>query len=301
MVTMKNTSINAGQYPGAFKPQFLFLYDGTFEGLLSTIFEIYERKAEPFRIEKMAKNQPFMFGRCVSVNTNKETADRVCAGVVNKTSKGALHSLYTAFLSQVQGIEMLIYRWVKQAMDSQRNIEGDYTNSLVLEIKQINKQVARELNKAIAFTQFKSTEIGVGFATISSAFNVMPLVAEHFLQALPTENWLLFDAEKMVGIYSNQGKVSEVEVSLTTEEGQLMLNLSDQGTEEMKLVEVLKQGYFNANGNALPNSVRINVALKPMSILSSGKENKPTMLSNSINPVSWTTLVNKSSEVRRAA
>ena len=40
-----------------------YAYDGTFEGLLSVIFEAYEYKAFPDKIEKQGQEQPGIFAQ----------------------------------------------------------------------------------------------------------------------------------------------------------------------------------------------------------------------------------------------
>jgi len=255
---------NAGSYaPKPYKQQFLFLYDGTFNGLLTTIFEIYERKAEPLRIEAAYKNQPFLFGQCLSVETNIDKAQRVMLGIEKKTSQGALHSLYKAFLAEQPGIEMIIYRWVKYAMASNLNIETNFTNDDVLRIKQINKQISREVHRMHAFVRFQRTSDNIYFATVSPDFDVLPLLADHFERRYPDQQWLIYDTKRKKGIYFNMTETLDIELE-TTSVAMNSGTLDEEVThEEEQLFKLLWQNYFVATNITERKNMKLHIKHVP--------------------------------------
>lgn len=257
-----NTQVNQ-PIPRPYKQQFLFLYDGTFNGLLTTIFEIYERKAEPLRIEAAHKNQPFLFGQCLSVETNLDKAQRVMLGVEKKTSEGALHSLYKAFLAEQPGIEMIIYRWVKYAMSSSLNIETNYTNDDVLRIKQINKQISREVHRMHAFVRFQRTSDNIYFATISPDFDVLPLLADHFERRYPDQQWVIYDTKRKKGIYFNM--IETLDVELETELVDMKSGAMDATIthEEELLFKLLWQNYFSATNIKERKNMKLHIRHVP--------------------------------------
>ena len=89
------------------KQHFSFTYDGTFEGLLSCVFEAFERKQFPQQIAK--EEVPLFFTENYHVETNEQKANRVVAGLKKKISKSALQMLFTCWLSEQKGIEMLLF------------------------------------------------------------------------------------------------------------------------------------------------------------------------------------------------
>ncbi len=54
-----------------------FVYDGSFEGLLTAVFDVYDRKAAVARIEPMERYQPDAFASTTDVVTDEAKAIRV--------------------------------------------------------------------------------------------------------------------------------------------------------------------------------------------------------------------------------
>ncbi len=60
------------------------VYDGSFDGLLTAIFEVYEYKLMDVHISTKAKMQPGVFAEPHIIITNEEKAGRVISGLKKK-------------------------------------------------------------------------------------------------------------------------------------------------------------------------------------------------------------------------
>ena len=188
----------------------LYTYDGSFEGLLTVVFEAYERKAWPTAIEQEHLAQPVMFGQTISVVTDEEKVHRVWKGLQKKLSVSALKALYHTYLWEQPGFEMLIFSYIKLAFDSKECIEGNYAASCVLQVQQAAKQMFREKHRMEAFVRFQKTADGLFFATISPDFNVLPLIIQHFEKRYADQRWAIYDTRRRYGAYYDLCSVSLV-------------------------------------------------------------------------------------------
>jgi probable DNA metabolism protein len=179
----------------------LYTYDGTFEGLLTLVFEVYERKLWPTNIEVEETAQPALFGETVAVVTDNEKAARVWKGLQQRLSAVALKQLYHTYLWEQPAFEMVIYQFIKLTFDSVENIEGNYTASCVLQVQQAAKQVHREKHRMEAFVRFQQTVDGLYYAHISPDFNVVPLIVPHFTKRYADQRWAIYDSCRHYGIY----------------------------------------------------------------------------------------------------
>jgi hypothetical protein len=66
------------------------LYDGSFEGWLTAVFDVYDYKYISVEISTKEKVKPNFFGDKHAVVTNEKKASRVWSGLKNKLSSGAL-------------------------------------------------------------------------------------------------------------------------------------------------------------------------------------------------------------------
>ena len=78
----------------------IFVFDGSFEGLLTAVFENYQQKAELVRIVDSERYMPDAFDESFSVISEDKKANRVWNGLRKKLPSEWLHNVYKAFLSE---------------------------------------------------------------------------------------------------------------------------------------------------------------------------------------------------------
>ncbi|MBC5993651.1 TIGR03915 family putative DNA repair protein [Pontibacter cellulosilyticus] len=188
----------------------LYTYDGTFEGLLTVVFEAYERKTWPHTIEQEHLAQPSMFGQNIAVTTDEEKVSRVWKGLQKKLSVGALKALYHTYLWEQPGFEMLLFDYMKLAIDSKECIEDNYAASCVLRVQQAAKQMFREKHRMEAFVRFQKTADDLYYATISPDFNVLPLIIQHFEKRYADQRWVIYDTQRKYGAFYDLNAVTLV-------------------------------------------------------------------------------------------
>src|SRR5687767_8631573 len=130
-------------------------YDGSFEGWLTVVFEVFEYKFINVTISRNDKHNPVMFGNSHNTITNETKAARVWKGLAQKVSANALRQLYKTFLSEEKGIELTLLQYVQYVFTSARTIEHNYAHHAVLEVTQTAKKVDREKHRMEAFIRFQ--------------------------------------------------------------------------------------------------------------------------------------------------
>lgn len=222
----------------------LYTYDGTFEGLLTVVFEAFERKAWPTAIEQEHLAQPIMFGQTIAVAADEEKVSRVWKGLQKKLSVGALKALYHTYLWEQPGFEMLIFSYIKLAFESGQSIEDNYAASCVLQVQQVAKQMFREKHRMEAFVRFQKTADDLYFATISPDFNVLPLIIQHFEKRYADQRWTIYDTKRGYGAYYDLHSVTLVNLDQPTGQRKVALK-GDLLAEEEDKYKQLWQVYFD--------------------------------------------------------
>lgn len=225
----------------------VFLYDGTYEGLLSAIFESYRLKVEATDFQAEEKFAEELFANPIPTVTNLAHAECVRQGILKKTSAQAAHMLYRCFLSEQVGIEMLIYTFIKKAMASAENIEENFADPIVLKLQQINKQMGREVHRMHAFVRFQRTQDDLYYAVIEPDFNVLPLIGAHFEKRYAAQNWVIYDSKRHYGIYYNQEKIEFVTFDVDNHRKLQQLSQDILQTEETDYQELWKDYFTSVN------------------------------------------------------
>lgn len=190
------------------------VYDGTFDGLLSCVFHVFDCKLKTVEIIKSGTAMANLFSEVIPVTTTEQHAQRVWQGLRKKLPVREMHKLYAAFLSEQAKVEGLLLGYIRYVFESDRSVAGDYTNPYVLKIAQFAKNVGREAHRMEAFVRFKLTKDGLYFANITPDFDVLPLIAGHFKSRYADQRWMIYDLTRKYGIYYDLQEVETVELNL---------------------------------------------------------------------------------------
>jgi probable DNA metabolism protein len=192
------------------KTEISFTYDGTFEGLLSCVFEAFEKKRFPQQIFKQEVSQ--FFTENYHIETDEQKANRVVAGLRKKISKSAVQMLFTCWLSELEGIEMLLFNYICKAFKAPKSIELNFADTDVLELSKIFRKVQREAERMRQFVRFQKTADDYFFAAIKPIYNVLPMVANHFEDRFADQQWVIYDIKRKFALYYNLKKTEIIQI-----------------------------------------------------------------------------------------
>ena len=83
-----------------------FVYDQTFDGLLTCVFEAYQLKIFPARLIAEGEPLPLFTNTAHTVVTDEQKSVRVWAALEKKLSKSALHSITVSWLADsIEGVD----------------------------------------------------------------------------------------------------------------------------------------------------------------------------------------------------
>ena len=223
----------------------IYTYDNTFEGFLTAVFECYRQKAFPVDICPTEGAQRHLFAEKMDVRSDPAKAERVWRGIGERISAKNRQLPFHAFLSEEQGIEMKIYRFLRKLFSAHFNMETDYGDSDVLYLTQTAGKVKKEAMRMLQFVRFQHTKEGIWFCGIEPAYDVIPMVINHYQKRFADQKWMLYDLKRNYGILYGQNKVEEVVISsqnFNRLNGQVNKNLLQEGED---FYQKLWKSYFN--------------------------------------------------------
>ncbi|MBI0399983.1 TIGR03915 family putative DNA repair protein [Cyclobacterium marinum] len=192
----------------------ILIYDGSFDGFLTCVFQVYDLKLKRVLIQKDSESQASLFGKPNVVAADPVKADRVWKGLGKKTSNVGRLRIYYGFLSEKQGVENLLLRYIQYVFESRLPVDSDFSNPEVLGLSKIAKSVGREKHRMEAFVRFRLTKDGLYFATIEPDFDVLPLISKHFKSRYADQRWVIYDLKRNYGLYYDLDKVEIINLTL---------------------------------------------------------------------------------------
>ncbi|WP_420322671.1 TIGR03915 family putative DNA repair protein [Flagellimonas sp.] len=189
------------------------IYDGSFNGFLSAVYVAFEEKINVADIQKNGKGQNGLFSETKTIFTHVDTAKRVWEGIRNK-SHNAITNIYFSFLSESEGIELILYTYIQKLMEAKTGSYLNYSDGIVQRVNQLASSVRREKQRTENLVDFQPTKDGVQFASITPEYNVLPLISKHFRNIYGGKSWLIYDMKRKYGIYFNQDHVEMISLNL---------------------------------------------------------------------------------------
>ncbi len=236
-------------------------YDGTFEGLLSAVFEIYERKLGLVKIQKGEWYNLALFENAITVGTNEANAKRVLKGLQQKLSPNGVQRLYIAHLAEMKDEDDNLIGYIRYVFDSKQNIEDDYGNKYVMRLSEIIRMTGRERHRMEAFIRFRKLKDETFYATIEPDFNVLPLLIKHFKNRYADQKWIIYDTKRNYGVYYNLHDTEYINLDFSTikKPG----DIKEAFTADEGIYQSLWQNYFKSVNIPARKNTKLHVRHVP--------------------------------------
>ena len=169
----------------------IYLYDGSFEGLLCCVHESVYTHELPVDIQPEEAAQPTLF-RQKYIAADEEKAARVYDSIPRKISPDAAALVQCVFLSCMPGKELAILRFLLLGYRRGRQTMYLLSHTAVQPMLAARQNLLNEAHLLKEFLRFSDYD-GALAATITPKNYVLPFLKEHFCSRLKNETFLIFD------------------------------------------------------------------------------------------------------------
>lgn len=223
---------------------YTLVYDGSFEGLLTAIFEIYERKLFQVKLIKGEWRSSALFEEVLQIVTDDKRASRVLKGLRKKLSAAGLQRLYIAHMAEMANEESAIVGFIRYVFDTDKNVEEDYGNKYVMRISEIIKMVRREKHRMEAFVRFQKLKDETFYSAVEPDFNILPLLIRHFKNRYTDQKWIIYDVKRRYGLYYDLHDTQYI--SLDFSEVSNSRNIITAFSDDESIYQHLWKNYFTS-------------------------------------------------------
>lgn len=215
-----------------------YLYDGTFDGYLTTIFYAYSQKDE-VHIYKENTYNPCLLATSKKVVTETDKADRVYQSILTKLSLKTLDSFYHLHLCGHLEADTLGLNYLKLCYQYGDSINLAKNNPIIREVDLFNRQIWKEVHRFYGFVRFKEISPLLFYAAIEPDHHILPLMMSHFKKRFSDQSFIIHDLKRAVAIVYDTHTIHLKYLSLT--ESQALARAEIKDTFEMYF-----QTYFQA-------------------------------------------------------
>lgn len=175
-----------------------YLYDGSFDGLLTCIYRNYYQEPASGIYQQECYHPTLMIDSTVVV-TDSVLAARVYEAIPAKISEDSLNLIYHTYLSSAANKENLILRYLRLGFRMGPKIDLYHSHPDVYPLQKVARQVTLEVHRFLGLLRFADTGRFL-YAVLAPDHNILPLIADHFADRLAHERWIIHDQKRNLAV-----------------------------------------------------------------------------------------------------
>ncbi|MDR7855302.1 TIGR03915 family putative DNA repair protein [Tissierella sp.] len=180
-----------------------YIYDGSFDGLLTSIYEAYYREEDIDDIVAEDSMEENFLIRRVFIATEMEKATKVYKAIEDKISEESLRRVFYSYLSELPRHGRIILEYIRLGFKFGPQVDLNLSNDIVLKMDNIYRKVSGERHRMLGLVRFKQLENGLFYSSIEPDHNIVGLIAPYFVSRMTNENWVIHDVKRGIGALYN--------------------------------------------------------------------------------------------------
>lgn len=189
-----------------------FLYDGTYPGFLTAVYEIYHFGTSTMERLTPDRGEDCLFGEQYRVETQFLKAEKVVSAFEKKCGMEAVRWMYRAFLSDEEGKELKIFYFIREGFKTGKQIYARRKEPWIQDILAMNRKVGNEAEKFRGILRFSELEDGFLYAVIRPQCCILPILAVHFKDRFSQRSWGIYDSLRHEAAVYQNGRISMVNI-----------------------------------------------------------------------------------------
>lgn len=207
-----------------------YIYDGTFEGLLSMVFDCYIKKVIPLRIVSKDNLKINFLDSIQEIKTDNIKAKRIFNGIYKNISYDTLYNSHYAFLSEAKEKEINILKYILNGFAVGPKINTMLSLDFVFAVCSMRKRMLGEAHRFKGLLRFSEIGNNLFYASIHPDNNIIENLGQHFIRRLPTQNFIIHDKIRNIAFLYNTKEYQIIDSS--------SLNVPNISEEEKKYQEL---------------------------------------------------------------
>lgn len=184
----------------------VWVYDGSFEGLLTVVYAWFHHNEKPFKIVDTAHYEMDLLLEEVQIISDPIQAQKVSEGILKKLGKDIFELMLKAYLSEDKDIAYIIIRFLEYAFKKGSVVINNLADARVAEFAKRSAAVSRESHKLIGLLRFVELENGILYAAYESTYSQLLIMAPHFASRLGNQCWVIHDKGRGLAVFYREGQ-----------------------------------------------------------------------------------------------
>lgn len=220
------------------------------EGIFTAIYEAYVLRVPHEQISlQIGETENFrLFSVYREIRPDEEKAQKVMRTLKRCFSKEEYSNLWMALATEDNRKANAVYKTVVRGLSRKRKggLLDHMTDDNVRTVVELSRRAWNEMHRMREFLRFAELENGMLYAVIAPKAGILPMVAAHFADRLPMENFLIFDESREIYAVHPAGK-----------EWFLMKGFAEKGEKDREIESSAAEEYYSELFRSFCHSISI--------------------------------------------
>ena len=188
----------------------ILVCEATPEGIFSAVYYAYEQKLNPNTtfVQLNSVDNYELFANYFYIDTDFEKARKVDKTIANRFGEISYSYLWYALYSQSKECGDAVYHTIARGLA--KAYKGELVNYLqdpyVLAVSKMRQNVWCEAHHHMGFVRFQELKNKILYSEIEPKNQVLPIIAGHFADRFPKENFIIKDKGRNLYVIHEAGK-----------------------------------------------------------------------------------------------
>ncbi|MDD2697195.1 MAG: TIGR03915 family putative DNA repair protein [Arcobacteraceae bacterium] len=189
----------------------LVVYDGSFEGFLTLVYDVYYRKITTSKILREVPNT-LILDDILVVEYQEEKSLKVLEALNKKFTKNNFETIFNIFMCDSVEFELDLLHFIILGFRSQKELEN-INHPFIFNIQNLQKELFRYNHKMTGFIRFIELDDGMLYGKIETKFNIVYHLGIHFLERFNNQNYIIHDISRKLAFIKNESLIGVQEVA----------------------------------------------------------------------------------------
>jgi len=187
----------------------IFVCEDSVEGIFTGVYNAWESKypKSNIKLTNCQDGNYELFSEYIQVETDFEKAKKVARTIEARFGSGVYESIYHAACAVSEEKADAVFRTINAGLASKipYRLMENLKDRDICRVFELSRAVYNEEHHLLGFVRFKELYNQVLCSIIEPKNNVLALIAPHFQDRLPGENWIIYDKGRRIAVIHEKG------------------------------------------------------------------------------------------------
>ena len=196
----------------------ILVYDNSFEGYLTCVFESFKFKNETNEIIAQKNFLQQSLFDATFITTDDKKAQGVGIGLKEKISSQFFYDIYYLYLADTVNCGTVALQFIKDGLLYGKSVYNHNYCHTVNEALILKNKVLFENHRFKGFVRFKSID-NIFLSDITPDHNILPILYKHFERRMPYEKWIIRDTGRCIAAVHLEKNTTICDCTVDADEG----------------------------------------------------------------------------------